>query len=95
MQHQLLSVFLLSILVAIEAGYFDGLHVEGNQLKNQYGQTVRLRGVDRSGMEFMCIQVRIISDAAGFRLLHTRAIDPPCRGKLWITFGPKFYGYYC
>jgi hypothetical protein len=31
------------------------LHVSGNQLVNQYGQTVVLHGVDRSGGEYSCV----------------------------------------
>ena len=31
------------------------LHVSGNQLVNQHGQTVVLHGVDRSGGEFSCV----------------------------------------
>ncbi|HEV2340103.1 MAG TPA: cellulase family glycosylhydrolase [Patescibacteria group bacterium] len=34
---------------------FSGLHVEGNRLLNVQGQQVVLRGVDRSGTEYMCI----------------------------------------
>jgi len=32
------------------------LHVVGNQIKNGTGETVRLRGVNRSGMEYACVQ---------------------------------------
>ncbi len=34
----------------------SGLHVAGNQLRNGSDQTVRLLGVNRSGMEYACIQ---------------------------------------
>src|SRR5690242_4184621 len=33
-----------------------GLHVSGNKLLNDSNQTVRLLGVNRSGMEYACIQ---------------------------------------
>ena len=39
-----------------------GLHVVGNQIVNGDGQGVRLLGVNRSGMEFACIQGWGISD---------------------------------
>lgn len=33
-----------------------GLHVDGNTIKNGAGQAVRLRGVNRSGTEYKCVQ---------------------------------------
>jgi hypothetical protein len=41
---------------------FSGLHVQGNRLLNAQGQTVVLRGVDRMGMEYMCVQVGGLMD---------------------------------
>ncbi len=38
------------------------LHVEGNVLKNEQGQTIILRGVNRSGAEYMCVQGRGFMD---------------------------------
>ncbi len=35
---------------------YSGLHVSGNQLLNAQGQQVVLRGIDRAGTEYMCIQ---------------------------------------
>jgi endoglucanase len=37
-------------------GQFSGLHVQGNKLINSQGQQVMLRGVNRSGSEYACIQ---------------------------------------
>ena len=42
--------------VAAAGPAMTGLHVSGNQFVNGAGQTVRLLGVNRSGMEFACIQ---------------------------------------
>ncbi len=41
---------------------FSGLHVEGNRLANAQGQTVVLRGVDRMGLEYMCVQAGGLAD---------------------------------
>ena len=38
------------------------VHVSGNHLVDASGATIRLRGVNRSGMEFMCAQGRGIFD---------------------------------
>jgi len=50
-----------------------GLHVRGNRLVNARGQDVILRGVDRSGTEYACIQGWGIfdgpSDAASIRAM--------------------------
>ncbi len=37
-------------------GQFSGLHVQGNKILNSQGQQVFLRGVNRSGSEYACIQ---------------------------------------
>lgn len=44
------------------AGALTGLRVQGNQIVNGAGQTVRLRGVNRSGTEYMCIKGEGIFD---------------------------------
>src|SRR3954471_12729363 len=43
-------------LAAAAGPAMTGLHVSGNQLLNGGGQAVRLRGVNRSGLEYACIQ---------------------------------------
>jgi len=55
---KLLLVFAFAVFlsVCINAQSLEGLHVVGNKIVNSQGQPVRLRGVDRSGTEFMCIQ---------------------------------------
>ena len=45
-----------SAAVAAAGPTMTGLHVSGNQFVNGAGQTVRLLGVNRAGMEFACIQ---------------------------------------
>ena len=45
--------------VVVSGGYnLHGLHVSGNQIVNGQSQVVKLRGVNRSGGEFMCVQNR-------------------------------------
>jgi len=39
-----------------------GLHVVGNRIQTAEGETVRLRGVNRSGTEYQCVQNRGIFD---------------------------------
>jgi endoglucanase len=55
------------------------LHVAGNQLVNASGQRIALRGVDRSGTEFMCVQHRGIFDgpdsAASIRMMKNQGIN--------------------
>jgi len=59
MKRVLLFIFLFFcsfVVTSVGAQSLAGLHVQGNKLVNQQGQVVKLRGVDRSGTEFMCIQ---------------------------------------
>ena len=42
--------------LAAPAPAISGLHVSGNQILNGSGQTVRLRGVNRTSGEYACIQ---------------------------------------
>src|ERR1043165_7167339 len=39
-----------------------GLHAVGNQIQNDAGEVVQLRGVNRSGSEYQCVQNRGIFD---------------------------------
>jgi len=41
---------------------FSGLHVAGNRLVNAQGQTIVLHGVDRMGLEYMCVQAGGLAD---------------------------------
>jgi aryl-phospho-beta-D-glucosidase BglC (GH1 family) len=55
------------------------LHVAGNQLVNAAGQRVVLRGVDRSGTEFMCVHGAGIFDgpdtAASIQMMKNQGIN--------------------
>ena len=41
---------------------FSGLHVQGNRIVNGAGQPVMLRGVNRMGMEYSCVQGKGLMD---------------------------------
>jgi len=53
---------LLIVLHTLYAFTIWGLHVDGNQIKDENGDVVQLRGVDHSGTEFACIQGNGIFD---------------------------------
>jgi hypothetical protein len=68
-----------------------GLHVVGNQIVNGADQPVRLRGVNRSGTEYACIQGWGIfdgpADAASIRAIvswHTNAVRVPLNEDCWL-----------
>src|SRR2546421_635582 len=46
----------------IPSGALTPIHVQGNRLVNALGQPVVLRGVNRSGMEYACVQGWGLSD---------------------------------
>jgi len=53
------SLRVLLLLIGVQTLYaftIGGLHVDGNQIKDENGDVVQLRGVDHSGTEFACIQ---------------------------------------
>src|SRR5262249_56928217 len=69
-----------------------GLHVSGNQLLNANNQQVVLRGVDRSGTEYACVQGWGIfdgpSDAASVQAIaswHTNAVRVPLNEDCWLS----------
>jgi endoglucanase len=69
-----------------------GLHVVGNELLNAAGQAVVLRGVDRSGTEYACVQGWGIfsgpSDAASIRAIaawHVNAVRVPLNEDCWLS----------
>jgi hypothetical protein len=68
------------------------VHVSGNKLVDAAGRTVRLRGVNRSGAEFMCAQGRGIfdgpSDSASVRaiaLWKANAVRIPLNEACWLA----------
>jgi len=52
----LVIIILIGISEARNLQNLNGLHVKGNKIVNSDGQYVHLRGVDRSGTEYACIQ---------------------------------------
>lgn len=72
-------------------GGLSSLHVQGNRLVNASGQTVQLRGVNRSGTEYMCVQGTNIfdgpSDAASIQAIkswHAHVIRVPLNEDCWL-----------
>jgi hypothetical protein len=68
-----------------------GLHVQGNQLINGRGQTVRLLGVNRSGTEYKCVNNAGIfdgpSDAASIDAIaswHVNTVRIPLNEDCWL-----------
>jgi hypothetical protein len=47
---------LLALAVVAGSSSTRGLHVVGSHLRDSRGRTVILRGVDRSGTEYACVQ---------------------------------------
>jgi endoglucanase len=74
---------------------FSGLHVEGNRLANAQGQTVVLRGINRMGMEYMCVQVGGLMDGpvdqASVNAMRSwrnvNAIRVPLNEHCWLGIG--------
>ncbi|MFN8537524.1 MAG: cellulase family glycosylhydrolase [Thermomicrobiales bacterium] len=78
-----------------------GLHAVGNRIVNADGQTVRLLGVNRSGMEFACVQGWGIfdgpNDAASVEAMSTWKINTvriPLNEDCWLGINgvPAAYG---
>jgi endoglucanase len=68
-----------------------GLHVQGNQLVNWQGQSIRLLGVNRSGTEYKCVNNAGIfdgpSDAASVDAIaswHVNAVRVPLNEDCWL-----------
>ncbi len=63
----------------LAASTLSGLHVSGNKLVNDQGQQVILRGIDRSGTEYACIQGNGVfdgpSDAASVQAMKSWGIN--------------------
>jgi hypothetical protein len=74
------------------AAAVSGLHVVGNQLLSGAGQPVRLRGVNRAGTEYACIQGWGIfdgpADAVSIQATiawHTNAVRIPLNEDCWLA----------
>src|SRR2546421_1755078 len=77
------------------------VHVEGRFLKNDFGNVVSLRGVDRSGTEYACIQGWGIfdgpNDAASVAVIaswHVHIVRVPLNEDCWLDINgvPPQYG---
>lgn len=78
------------------------VHVSGNRLVDASGRTVRLKGVNRSGAEFMCAQGRGIfdgpSDSISVRAIaqwRVTAVRIPMNEACWLAINgvnPKYSG---
>ena len=73
------------------AGAASGLHVSGNRLRDGAGHAVTLRGVNRSGTEYACIQgwgtFDGPSDAASVRAIaawHVNFVRVPINEDCWL-----------
>ncbi len=80
-----------AIPVGTPTSAIAGLHVSGNQLLNGANQPVVLRGVDRSGTEYACVQGWGIfdgpSDATSVQAIaawHTNAVRVPLNEDCWL-----------
>jgi hypothetical protein len=70
-----------------------GLHVDGNAIKNGAGQVVRLRGVNRSGSEYKCVQTGTTifdgaTDAASIQVIkswNVNAVRIPMNESCWLN----------
>ncbi len=78
------------------------VHVRGNQLVDSAGQPVRLRGVSRSGTEYMCAQGRGIFDGpadssavAAIAAWHVNVVRVPLNETCWLAINgvkPEYAG---
>jgi len=75
-----------------DSGAPSGLHAVGNHIEDGAGKTVVLRGVNRSGTEYMCIQNRGFfdgpSDAASVRAMASwkvNAVRVPLNEDCWLA----------
>jgi len=103
---RLLLVFLFLALVSPSfAQTLQGLRVRGNLIVNGNGQTVKLRGVNRSGAEFTCIQAQGIfngpMDQASVDVIKswkTNIIRVPLNEDCWLLINgvlPQYGGDTC
>src|ERR1051325_4101542 len=70
---------------------FAGLRVEGNHIVDAAGQEVRLRGVNRSGSEYRCVEHKSIfdgpvDDAAILAMVnwHINSVRIPLNEDCWL-----------
>jgi endoglucanase len=83
-------------------GPAPALHVSGNHLADASGATVRLRGVNRSGGEFMCVQGYGVWDGpvddasiAAMAAWHITAVRIPLNEECWLglsNIDPRYGG---
>lgn len=78
----------------------SGLHVQGAQLVGPSGAAVQLRGVDRAGTEFACVQGNGIFDGpsdsasiAAIRSWHAGAVRLPLNEDCWLGINGVRDGY--
>jgi len=69
---------------------FSALHVQGNKFVNASGQTVQLRGMNRSGSEYMCWSSAVFdgpADAASITAIkswHVNVVRIPLNEDCWL-----------
>jgi hypothetical protein len=73
------------------SGTASPIHVQGNRLVNAVGQQVVLRGVNRSGAEYACVQGWGISEGAwdqasvnAIKSWHANAVRLPLNEQCWL-----------
>lgn len=86
-----ISVFLYIVIKHPFATPLPALHVSGNVLKDATGKTIILRGVNRSGTDYMCAEGRGImdgrSDEEAVRAIaawHVNSVRIPLNEHCWL-----------
>jgi len=81
-----LRLFPFVIALALAAPAAAGVHVSGNHLVDDAGRTIRLLGVNRSGLEYACVQgwgfADGPTDATSIAAMKTWSIDGYMRGRM-------------
>lgn len=98
----LVGLFLSFPSFSYAATTVPNIHVSGNLLKDTKGKTVILRGVNRSGTEYMCAQGRGIMDGPSDELSvqviagwHVNSVRIPLNEHCWLGLGdiqPQYGG---